>query len=80
VPAIVTADSVTELDAGHRGAVLVAGSHGGRIAAYYAPFRGRRDELDATDTAEEVLEAGAAKVRPVVDDTMKAVRAAMSLG
>lgn len=36
MPALLTADSVTELDAGHRGAVLVAGSHGGRLAAYYA--------------------------------------------
>ncbi|HSG74638.1 MAG TPA: hypothetical protein VLA30_00705 [Burkholderiales bacterium] len=36
MPALLSADSVTELDARHRGAVLVAGSHGGRIAAYYA--------------------------------------------
>ena len=34
--AILAVDSVTELGAGHRGAVLVAGSHGGRIAASYA--------------------------------------------
>lgn len=34
--AILAVDSVTELGAGHRGAVLVAGSHGGRIAACYA--------------------------------------------
>jgi hypothetical protein len=40
VPALLTADSVTELDARHRGAVLVAGSHGGRIAAYYASRAG----------------------------------------
>lgn len=40
MPAILTADSVTELDARHRGAVLVAGSHGGRIAAYYASRAG----------------------------------------
>jgi len=40
VPALLTADSVTELDARHRGAVLVAGSHGGRIAAYYAARAG----------------------------------------
>jgi hypothetical protein len=33
---ILAADSVTELGAGHRGAVVVAGSHGGRIAASYA--------------------------------------------
>jgi hypothetical protein len=40
VPALLIADSVTELDARHRGAVLVAGSHGGRIAAYYASRAG----------------------------------------
>ena len=40
MPALLTADSVTELDARHRGAVLVAGSHGGRIAAYYASRAG----------------------------------------
>jgi len=40
VPALLTADSVTELDARHRGAVLVAGSHGGRIAACYASRAG----------------------------------------
>jgi hypothetical protein len=40
VPALLTADSVTELDARHRGAVLVAGSHGGRIAGYYASRAG----------------------------------------
>lgn len=40
MPALLTADSVTELDARHRGTVLVAGSHGGRIAAYYASRAG----------------------------------------
>ena len=40
MPALLTADSVTELDARHRGAVLVAGSHGGRIAACYASRAG----------------------------------------
>jgi len=38
--AIVTAESVTELGAEVRGAVLVAGSHGGRIAGYYAAKAG----------------------------------------
>ncbi|HZD18169.1 MAG TPA: tryptophan--tRNA ligase [Actinomycetota bacterium] len=52
-----------------------------RIVAYYAPFRERRDELDrAAQVVEDVLADGVAKVRPVVDDTMKAVRSAMSLG
>jgi hypothetical protein len=38
--AIVTAESVTELGAEVRGAVLVAGSHGGRIAGTYAAKAG----------------------------------------
>jgi len=38
--AIVTAESVTELGAEVRGAVLVAGSHGGRIAGFYAAKAG----------------------------------------
>ncbi len=40
MPGLLTADSVTELQARHRGAVLVAGSHGGRLAAYYASRAG----------------------------------------
>jgi tryptophanyl-tRNA synthetase len=52
-----------------------------RIVAYYGPFRERLQELERTpDLAETILAEGAAKVRPVVDDTMKAVRSAMSLG
>jgi hypothetical protein len=47
---------------------------------YYAPFRERREALDHTpEVADEVLAAGAAKVRPIVEDTMKAVRSAMHL-
>jgi hypothetical protein len=37
---VLVADSVTELGAAARGAVLVAGSHGGRIAASYASKAG----------------------------------------
>lgn len=37
---VLVADSVTELDAAARGAVLVAGSHGGRLAASYASKAG----------------------------------------
>jgi len=37
---VLVADSVTELDGAARGAVLVAGSHGGRIAAAYASKAG----------------------------------------
>jgi tryptophanyl-tRNA synthetase len=51
-----------------------------RIGPYFAPFRERRAELFATpDLAEATLAEGEAKVRPVVEETMKAVRAAMSL-
>jgi tryptophanyl-tRNA synthetase len=52
-----------------------------RIVAYYSPFRERREDLDRSpEVAESVLADGAAKVRPVVEDTMKAARAAMHLG
>ena len=37
-----TVDSVTTLDASHRGVVLVAGSHGGLVAAWYAARAGVR--------------------------------------
>jgi hypothetical protein len=40
--AIVAAESVTQLAAGLRGAVLVAGSHGGMVAAYLAASAGVR--------------------------------------
>lgn len=40
--AIITAESVTKLEARHRGAVLVAGSHGGVYAAYVAARGGVR--------------------------------------
>jgi tryptophanyl-tRNA synthetase len=50
-----------------------------RVVEYYRPFRERRAELEARPgLVQQVLEDGAAKVRPVVDDTMKAVRSAMS--
>ena len=51
-----------------------------RLIPYFEPFRERREELEHTPgLAEEVLATGAAKVRPVVEETMKAVRTAMSL-
>jgi len=50
-----------------------------RIVEYYRPFRERRAELEARPgVVEQVLADGASKVRPVVEDTMKAVRSAMS--
>jgi len=51
-----------------------------RIIEYYEPFRERRANLDATPgIVDEVLAEGAAKVQPVVEETMKAVRHAMNL-
>ena len=51
-----------------------------RIIEYYEPFRERRAKLDQTPgIVDEVLAEGAAKVRPVVEETMKAVRHAMNL-
>jgi hypothetical protein len=49
--------------------------------AYYEPFREQLAELERTpNLAETILSEGEAKVRPVIEDTMKAVRSAMSLG
>lgn len=51
-----------------------------RIVGYYRDFRERREELEhRAGLVEEVLAAGAAKVGPVVEETMKAVRDAMHL-
>lgn len=67
MPVILTADSVTELDARHRGAVLVAGSHGGRIAAYYASRAGVHAVIlnDAGIGKEEAGVAGIAALEGV---------------
>jgi tryptophanyl-tRNA synthetase len=52
-----------------------------RIVAYFRPFRERRAELEEMPgVAEDVLAAGARKVRPIVEETYGAVRAAMHLG
>ncbi len=51
-----------------------------RIVDHFAGFRERREELEQRQgLVEEVLAAGAAKVRPVVEETMGAVREAMHL-
>ncbi len=51
-----------------------------RIIEHFRPFRERREALEAApDVVDEVLAAGVARVRPVVEDTMKAVRHAMNL-
>jgi len=67
VPALLTADSVTELDARHRGAMLVAGSHGGRIAAYYASRAGVHAVIlnDAGVGKEEAGVAGLAALAQI---------------
>jgi tryptophanyl-tRNA synthetase len=66
---------------GALGCVECKGNLADRIVTYYGPFRERRDALDETpELAETILARGEAKVRPVVEETMKAVRSAMSLG
>ncbi len=65
---------------GSLGCVECKGNLADRIIEYYRPFRERREELERTpEIADEVLAEGVAKVRPIVEETIKAVRAAMSL-
>lgn len=52
-----------------------------KMDEYFTPYREKYDELrHDTDRLEEVLAAGAQKVRPVVDDVMQRVREATGLG
>ena len=52
-----------------------------RIIAFFEPMRARRAELAATPgIVEEVLAAGAAKVRPLLAETMREVRDAVGIG
>jgi tryptophanyl-tRNA synthetase len=70
----------TNCRTGELGCVRCKTNLADRIVEYFRPFRDRRDELEhAHGLVEEVLAAGAAKVRPVVEETMKAVRDAMHL-
>ncbi len=65
---------------GALGCVECKGNLADRIVEYYRPFRERRDEFERTpEVVDHVLADGAARVRPVVEETMKAVRAAMHL-
>jgi len=65
---------------GALGCVENKGNLADRIIEYYGPFRERRARLDATPgIVDEVLAEGATKVRPVVEETMKAVRHSMNL-
>jgi tryptophanyl-tRNA synthetase len=52
-----------------------------RIIEFFRPMRERRAQL-AADPAivEETLAAGAAKVRPIIESTMREVRAAVGIG
>jgi tryptophanyl-tRNA synthetase len=52
-----------------------------RIIDFFAPMRERRAELAATpEVVEEVLAAGAARVRPILAETMREVRDAVGIG
>jgi tryptophanyl-tRNA synthetase len=65
---------------GALGCVECKGNLADRIVEYYRPFRERRAELEATDgVVERILDDGARRIRPVVEETIGAVRAAMHL-
>ncbi len=52
-----------------------------RIIEFFRPMRARRDELAADPAVvEDTLAAGAAKVRPIIDATMRQVREAVGIG
>lgn len=72
---IVVADSVTALPAGARGAVLVTGSHGGRIAAHYASAAGVRAAI-FNDAGRGCDDAGVAGVRALDEVGMAAAAVA----
>ena len=66
--------------AGTLGCVKCKENLADRMIEYFRPYRERREELGRSpEIVEEVMAEGAAKVRPVVEETMKAVRTAMSL-
>ena len=63
------------------GCVETKGLLAERIIEFFRPMRERRNELAADPGhVEEVLAAGAARVRPIVDRTMAEVRAAIGIG
>ena len=77
-------DILEATDAGCRsgalGCVECKGNLADRIDAHFARFRERREELEREPgLAEQTLADGAARVRPVVEGTMGAVREAMHL-
>ena len=70
----------TNCRTGELGCVQCKTNLADRIVERFRDFRERREELEhRPGLVEEVLAAGAAKVRPVVEQTMKAVRDAMHL-
>ena len=78
-PEILT-ETETNCRSGSLGCVECKENLAERISAYFAGFREKRAELEATPgIAEETLAAGVVKVRPVVRDTMERVREAMHL-
>lgn len=80
-----TADELAEMDANYRG-----GNYGyghakqalfEKMDAYFAPYRERYEQIRADeDYLEGVLDAGAERVRPVVDEVIERVREATGLG
>ncbi len=78
-------DILAETDAGCRSGELPCvrckANLADRMVVQLAPFRERREELEALPgTAEEILAKGSEKVRPIVEETMAAVRDGMNLG
>ncbi len=70
----------TNCRTGELGCVMCKTNLADRVVEHYRPFRERRAELEQhPEVVDEVLAAGRAKVRPIVEDTMKAVRTAMHL-
>ncbi len=77
-------DRAPEVDAGcragHLGCVEDKNALASALSERLAAFRERRDELGAKPgMAEEVLSAGRARIRPIVTETIEAVREAMKL-
>ncbi len=80
-----TPDELAEMEANYRG-----GNYGyghakealfQKMNEYFTPYRENYERLMADpDTLEDVLEAGAKRVRPVVEEVMERVRSATGLG
>jgi hypothetical protein len=66
-PPVITVTTVTSLDTRHRDAVLVAGSHGGHVATWYAAMAGVRAAIfnDAGIGLDEAGVAGLADLQTI---------------